>query len=71
LPPIVEALGTAGLYFTPGNSNDLASALLQALNDPEKQRENGRACREIVENRFSWRVILPLLDDLYAEVVTK
>jgi glycosyltransferase involved in cell wall biosynthesis len=68
LPSIVETLGAAGLYFTPGESGELASTLLQALNDGELQRESGRVGREIVENRFSWRVVLPMLNDLYAEV---
>lgn len=69
LPPIREALGDAGLYFTPGKPDELASRLLQALSDRQMQREKGRNAREIVEKRFSWNVVLPLLEELYGEVI--
>ena len=71
LPPIVDALGDAGLYFTPGRSSDLASALSRALDDRESGREKGRLAHKIVQERFSWRVVLPLLDDLYEELVAR
>jgi len=69
LPSIVETLGPAGLYFTPGRSGELAERLLEALNERQLQRKNGLAGREVVEDRFSWGVVLPMLEDLYREVV--
>lgn len=69
LPSIAEVLGSAGAYFTPGEAGELASALLQALNDRELRQEKGRLARQTVEERFSWRVVLPMLEDLYREVV--
>jgi len=69
LPSIVETLGPAGLYFTPGRSGELAERLLEALNDRQLQRKNGLAAREVVEDEFSWGVVLPMLEDLYGEVL--
>ena len=69
LPPIQEALGDAGLYFTPEKPDELADALLQGLSDREMQREKGRDARMIIEKRFSWSVVMPLLEELYEEVV--
>ena len=70
LSPIIEVLGEAGLYFTPGEPSELESALLKALTDRELQRHKGQAAREIVMERFSWSVVLPMLEDLYHEVIT-
>jgi glycosyltransferase involved in cell wall biosynthesis len=69
LPSIAEVLGSAGTYFAPGETGELASALLQALNDRELRNEKGRLARQTVEERFCWRVVLPMLEDLYREVV--
>jgi glycosyltransferase involved in cell wall biosynthesis len=64
-----EVLGDAGLYFAPGNPGELADKLEQALGDAQLRREKGRLAREIVEEHFSWDIVLPRLDDLYSEVV--
>jgi glycosyltransferase involved in cell wall biosynthesis len=68
LPPMREVIGDAGLYFAPGKSDELARVLLQALSDRDIQREKGRNAREIVKKRFSWGIVLPLLEELYEEV---
>jgi glycosyltransferase involved in cell wall biosynthesis len=69
LSSIEEVLGDAGLYFTPGDASELADVLARASGDPVLRRQKGQAAREIVERRFSWKVVLPQLDDLYKEVV--
>ncbi len=69
LPSIVEALGDAGLYFTPGNATELANALQDALTDEQLRRTKGKLAREIVIKKFGWPTVLPMLEALYAEVV--
>lgn len=68
LPSMREILGDAGLYFAPGNSDDLAERLEQAIGDRQLRQEKGRAARRIVEEQFSWNAILPRLEELYSEV---
>lgn len=67
LPSIREVLGDAGLYFAPGNPCELAEKLERAIEDPQLRREKGLMARRIVEERFSWDVILPRLEELYSE----
>ena len=69
LPSIREILGDAGLYFAPGNPEELAERLEKATEDSHLRQEKGRMACEIVEKRFSWYTVLPRLDELYAEVM--
>lgn len=68
LPSIVQILGEAGSYFPPRTPAALASILSTAITDEDLRRRKGRMAREIVQERFSWSVVLPKLDELYEEV---
>jgi glycosyltransferase involved in cell wall biosynthesis len=69
VPSIREALGDAGLYFPPGNSEKLAEKLEQAMGDRGVRTEKGKLAREIVNERFSWAAVLPRLEELYSEAL--
>jgi glycosyltransferase involved in cell wall biosynthesis len=68
IPSIREVLDGSGLFFSPGNAEELAQRLQMVLDDCELRKRKGRLAREIVEKRFSWDAVLPKLDDLYGEV---
>jgi glycosyltransferase involved in cell wall biosynthesis len=71
IPSMEEILGDAGLYFTPGEPSELADVLFDALEEREIRRRKGKLAREIVQEKFSWDVVLPMLNDLYQEVLTQ
>ena len=70
LPSIREVVGEAGMYFKPRDSAELASLLSSALSDRELRRRKGRIARKVVEQKFTWDVVLPMLEDLYGEVAS-
>lgn len=69
LPSIEGVLGEAGAYFTPGNPNEIADVLSTLLGDDRSRRRKGEMARELIERRFSWRAVLPALEELYEEVL--
>jgi glycosyltransferase involved in cell wall biosynthesis len=69
IPSIREVLGDAGLYFPPGNPEELAERLEEALDGRGLRKEKGRLAREIVDERFTWAAILPRLEQLYSEAL--
>ena len=69
LPSIVDVLGDDGLYFTSGESSELADVLLQATGDKSLLQRKGQRAREIVKERFCWKVVLPMLEDVYSDGV--
>lgn len=69
IPSIREVLGDAGLYFPPGNPEELAERLEEALDGRQLRKEKGRLAREIVDERFTWAAILPRLEQLYSEAL--
>jgi glycosyltransferase involved in cell wall biosynthesis len=60
----------AGLV-TRCDADDVASALLTLLNDPERRHRMGSAGRRRVEDRYSWPVIVQALTREYEGVIEK
>ena len=58
--------GETGSLVAPGDSRELASALLRTLCSDAVAL--GAAGRRLLEERFSWAVVLPLYLQLYAEL---
>lgn len=58
--------GGTGLLVAPGDSRELASALLRTLRSDAVAL--GTAGRRLLEERFSWAAVLPLYLQLYAEL---
>jgi phosphatidylinositol alpha-mannosyltransferase len=71
LPSIREVLGDAGFYFTPGDDTELAEIMLRVLDDSELRRRKARLAVRLVRERFSWDVVLPKLEDVYAEILPR
>lgn len=69
LPMLREVLDEAGFYFTPGDHQELAYKLKQALNNPELAMRLGREARATVQERFTWNNVLNKLESLYRELV--
>ena len=68
IPSITEVLGDDGLYFTSGAPDELADVLYQAAGDKSLLQRKGQRSRDIVKERFCWKVVLPLLENVYRDV---
>jgi glycosyltransferase involved in cell wall biosynthesis len=67
-PGLRETVGEAGLYFEPGNANELASAIRALSNDPDRRAE--MTCRGLERARpFSLQSCYKGYADLYARAV--
>jgi len=66
LPALQEVIpeGEASLFFTPGDVEDLAEKICTLLADDERRNEMGRNGRQMVLDRFEWRVLTDELAQL-------
>lgn len=77
-PVIASAVGgipdmigdDAGLLVTPGDANELASAMLRLARDSELRERMGNAARERYCRLFSPQVVIPLMLETYRRVVS-
>lgn len=67
IPDLIED-GIDGYMVTPGDKEALARVLDRLLADPALQRRIGTAARRKIEQRFSADVVVPRLEQLYAEM---
>ena len=49
--------GKTGLLVEPGDADNLASALVALIRDPEKARRFGRAGRELAVKKYTWSAV--------------
>ncbi len=63
--------GVNGWLVAPGRSDELATALGEALDARARWREFGEASRAIVERDFNWSRVVRTWLDLYREVLTR
>ena len=61
--------GVNGWLVQPGQVAPLATAIREALSNPERLRDMGEHGRSIVENHFSWDVAVDRLLQVYEEVL--
>jgi sugar transferase (PEP-CTERM/EpsH1 system associated) len=67
--------GVAGIDVTDGRDvviadspEDFAAACIALLRDPDRRRELGRAARQIAEEKYDWRILIPRFDEIYSEI---
>ncbi len=66
--PALIAHGQTGLLVNPGDSEELAAAIVKALRDLDLQ-EMGRAARKTVEKNFSWAGVGRKTLEFYEEIL--
>jgi len=71
LPEVVGEDGRCGMLVPPKNSEALASAIDQLLDQPERRVEMGRAGRARVLEHFTWRRAAERTVDVYHEVIAE
>ena len=57
IPEVVGPEGECAIQVTPGDVGELAQALEELLDDPERRARMGRAGRARVQRLFSWRAV--------------
>ena len=68
-PAAIIAHGRTGLLFPPGDVRALVRALRTLVEDPERRRRMGRAAARAVRARWLWNRLVPLMLDVYRELV--
>jgi glycosyltransferase involved in cell wall biosynthesis len=61
--------GRTGLYFTPGDSEDLAEKVEWAWNHPERMRQMGEEARREYENKYTAEKNYPRLMQIYYDAI--
>jgi len=71
IPEVVGPDGLCADLVTPGDVGELELALQAMLDDPERRARMGKAGRERVLEKFSWRAVAEATAAAYEEVVSK
>jgi MMP alpha-(1->4)-mannosyltransferase len=69
IPEVVGQDGLCAEQVTPGDTEELASALARMLGDPDRRAAMGAAGRARVLQQYSWSSVARSTADCYAEVV--
>jgi glycosyltransferase involved in cell wall biosynthesis len=70
IPEVVGPDGLCADLVTPGDVGELELALAAMLDDPERRARMGRAGRERVKERFSWRAVAEATAAAYERVIS-
>jgi glycosyltransferase involved in cell wall biosynthesis len=69
---VSTTLGCEGFDLTPDQElsiadtpDQFAAAVLALLRDPERRARMGRTARQYASSRYDWRMIVPLLEQVY------
>jgi glycosyltransferase involved in cell wall biosynthesis len=71
IPEVVGDDGACATLVTPGDVGELEAAIEELLDDPERREAMGRAARERVLEKFSWRAVAKFTAAAYEEVIAK
>ena len=69
IPEVVGPEGLCADMVTPGDVGELANAIADLLDDPERRTRMGRAGRERAQELFSWRAVAKATAAAYERVV--
>ncbi|KRC65660.1 glycosyl transferase family 1 [Aeromicrobium sp. Root236] len=69
IPEVVGEDGVCATLVTPGDVGELEAAIEELLDDPARREAMGRAGRERVLEKFSWRAVASATAAAYEEVI--
>jgi glycosyltransferase involved in cell wall biosynthesis len=69
IPEVVGEDGACAILVTPGDVGELEAAIAELLDDPQRRDAMGKAGRERVLEKFSWRAVAKATAAAYEEVI--
>jgi glycosyltransferase involved in cell wall biosynthesis len=69
LPEVVGSDGRTAALVPPGDPGELAAALVELLDDPQRRAAMGAAGRERALGRYSWRATAEATAEQYRDVI--
>jgi glycosyltransferase involved in cell wall biosynthesis len=69
IPEVVGDDGACAILVPPGDVGELEAAIVELLDDPERRTAMGRAGRQRVLEKFSWRAVAAATAAAYEEVI--
>jgi glycosyltransferase involved in cell wall biosynthesis len=70
IPEVIEH-NTNGLLVSPGNSPELAAAIVTLVQDGQMRKRMGRKGEEIYQGKFTMAKMIELVENLYEELLEK
>jgi len=68
VPEVVKD-GITGILVEPCNPEQLATAIIELIENPERRKEMGKDGRKYVPSHYRWEDNATLMDDLYKSVL--
>ncbi len=68
IPGVLDVIGEGGFLVTPRSPQSLATAILEIFENPTNARRMGKNGRQLVEQKYDWKIVAQEIVDLYANV---
>ncbi|MGZ4915469.1 MAG: glycosyltransferase family 4 protein [Halobacteriota archaeon] len=69
IPGVEDVVGDAGMLVRARDPPQLASAIIEALDDPKTARAMGRNGRQRVERNYDWKIVARQVVDVYKDAL--
>jgi len=75
---VTTSIGAEGIAALPDkeiliadDEHDFAAKVMVLLQDPLRAREIGRQARRLIEQRYDWRIVNKIMNDIYEQLISK
>jgi len=68
IPGVLDVIGEGGFLVTPRSPQSIATAILEIFENPTNARHMGKKGRQLVEQKYDWKIVAQGILDLYANV---
>ncbi|MGZ5520270.1 MAG: glycosyltransferase family 4 protein [Halobacteriota archaeon] len=68
IPGVLDVVGEGGFLVKPCSSQSLATAILEIFENPENARRMGKKGRQLVEQKYDWKIVAQEVLGVYANV---
>ena len=69
IPGVLDVVGDGGMLVQPRDPLQLASAILEVLDDPKTARAMGRDGRRRVERHYDWKIVSREIVNVYKDAI--
>lgn len=68
IPGVLDVIGEGGFLVKPRNPQSLATAIQYIFENPANARRMGKKGRQLVEQKYDWKIVAQQVLDVYANV---